>query len=179
MTPDAGRVALGEHVFFDSKAGIDLPPQRRRVGYVPQNYALFPHMRVLENVAYGLTDLPRRVREGRAREMLALVGLEQYAARRPSELSGGQQQRVALARALAIRPPLLLLDEPFASLDRETRTQLRAELRRILAELGPTLVLVTHDPEDVAELAEQVTVYDAGTGTLLDTAPELEALRVP
>jgi molybdate transport system ATP-binding protein len=179
MTPDAGRVALGGRVFFDSEAGVDLPPQQRRVGYVPQNYALFPHLRVLDNVAYGLANLPRRQRDARARELLALVQLDGYGDRRPAELSGGQQQRVAIARALAIRPPLLLLDEPFASLDHETRLQMRAELRRIQAEVGPTVVLVTHDPEDVTDLAEQVVVYENGLGRLLDDLGSLHPIPGP
>lgn len=146
---DAGRICQDGEVLHDAAAGIDLPPQQRGVGYVPQSYALFPHLSVAGNIAFGL-----RVRGAEAErlvaEQVAQMGLQGLERRRPSQLSGGQQQRVALARALILRPRLLLLDEPFAALD----TTLRADLRTLVAGLPPlagcTVLIVTHDPADAA-----------------------------
>lgn len=166
VTPDRGRIVVRDRVLFDSELGPNLPPQQRRVGYVPQHYAVFPHLTALENVAYGLIAPDRREQEARARALLETVGLADQASLRPAQLSGGQQQRVALARALAIEPPLLLLDEPFASLDRETRLETQAQLQRLQADLDLTIVLVTHDPEDVAALSGDVVVFDRGSGVL-------------
>ncbi|HUP50136.1 MAG TPA: ABC transporter ATP-binding protein [Thermoanaerobaculia bacterium] len=136
----------------------DLPPEKRRVGMLFQQGALFPHLTVLENVAFGLS----RGESGRAHEALRLVGLERLEKRRPHELSGGEQQRVALARALAPRPRLVLLDEPFAALDAPLRARLREEVRDILNTTGTTAVLVTHDQEEALSIADQVSVMREG-----------------
>ena len=161
MEPDAGHIALDGKALFDDEAGIDLPPQLRRVGYVPQHYALFPHLDVAANVGFGLRD--RRTPQSRERvaEMLATTGLSGLARRRPRALSGGQQQRVALARALILDPRILLLDEPFAALDEPARVSLRIELADLIARLGVHALLVTHDPDDLAA-AGQVIAYAHG-----------------
>lgn len=161
VRPDRGRIALDEEPLFDADHGIDLPPQARRVGYVPQQYALFPHLDVVGNVGFGLKN-PRSP-DGRRRiaEMLELVGLTGLERRRPRELSGGQQQRVALARALILRPRLLLLDEPFAALDTALREELRAGLVALQRALGFQVLLVSHDPAD-ATLAGQRVVLEHG-----------------
>jgi ABC-type Fe3+/spermidine/putrescine transport system ATPase subunit len=162
LRPDAGRIALDGEPLFDRARGIDLPPERRRVGYVPQGYALFPHLTVAENVTYGLGGLPRAEVGRRLDEVLALLGLRGLADRRPGQVSGGQQQRVALARALVVRPRLLLLDEPFAALDAEIRRLLRAELAELQRRLGIAVVFVTHDLGEAHALGEQVALYDRG-----------------
>jgi iron(III) transport system ATP-binding protein len=152
--PDAGSVVLaGEDV---AGPGRFVPPERRRVGVVFQDYALFPHLTVAQNVGYGVRDRARR--SGRVGEMLELVGLTAEAARLPHELSGGQQQRVAMARALAPEPALVLLDEPFSNLDAALRARVRAEVRAILREADATAVFVTHDQEEALSLADRVAV---------------------
>ena len=160
-TPDRGLIRSGERVLFDSATGIDLPPQRRRVGYVPQQYALFPHLTALENVAFplrkGLRWPASRANE-RARELLASFGLGDKLDVHPGGLSGGQQQRVALARALSSDPEILLLDEPFAALDGPIRAELRAELRALQQRLRIPAIFVTHDLEEAATLATRIAV---------------------
>ena len=167
--PDAGTIALdGELV---AGQGRSRPPQRRRVGYVPQEGALFPHLSVAANVTFGL---PRRQRSGTARvtELLELVGLDPGLARRhPHELSGGQQQRVALARALAPQPSIVLLDEPFSSLDAALRESTRRAVGAALAAAGATAVLVTHDQAEALSLADEVAVMREGRLVQL-AAPE-------
>ncbi len=162
LRPDAGRIVAKGRVLFDSAARVDLPPQRRRVGYVPQNYGLFPHLSVEQNVAYGLRPVRDGDREERVRSLLELMHLEGLAARRPHELSGGQQQRVALARAMALHPDILLLDEPFAALDTAIRAGLRDELIELQRRSGLTVVLVTHDLSDAFLLGDRMAVLDAG-----------------
>lgn len=146
--PDSGRIALGGRVLDDARTHV--PPFLRDVAYVFQEYALFPHLDVLDNVAYGLAARGAGAAERRAaaREQLGRLGVERLAAARPHALSGGERQRVALARALAVRPQALLLDEPFAALDAGTRSRVRAELRATLATLDIPVVLVTHDDAD-------------------------------
>ncbi len=161
LRPDGGRILANGRALFDSAARVDLPPQRRRVGYVPQNYGLFPHLTVQENVAYGLQS-PRDGRAERVRALLELMHLEGLAGRRPHELSGGQQQRVALARAMALRPDILLLDEPFAALDTAIRADLRDELIELQRRSGLTVVVVTHDLADAFLLGDRMAVLDAG-----------------
>ena len=157
--PDSGRVII------EGRDATALPPERRNVSIVFQNYALFPHMTVAENVAYGLLmrGVPRREREQAVKEALQLVGLSDFERRRPDELSAGQQQRVALARALAPRPHTLLLDEPLSALDADLRERLRLEIRRIQRELRITTILVTHDQEEALGIADRVAVMNEGT----------------
>jgi iron(III) transport system ATP-binding protein len=160
LTPDAGSIALaGREV---AGPGRNVPPERRHVGLVFQDYALFPHLSVARNVAYGLQGVPRRRRGHRVAEVLELVGLGGLEHRAPSELSGGQQQRVALARALAPEPELVLLDEPFSGLDAALRATVREDVRRILREADQTAVFVTHDQEEALSLADRVAVMHAG-----------------
>jgi molybdate transport system ATP-binding protein len=162
IRPDRGRIVVDGRVFFDAAAGIELPPQARRVGYVFQSYALFPHLTVAENVGFGLRDRPRQQRLERTGVVLERLGLSGLGGRRPSELSGGQRQRVALGRALAIDPALLLLDEPLSALDAPTRAGLRDELRAVLLDWGIPAVLVTHDFTEAYRLGDRIVVYDAG-----------------
>lgn len=162
---DTGAIASNGRVLFDSGAGINLSPQQRRVGYVPQHYALFPHLDARENIAF-----PLRKGQGwtaarasaRAGELLELLGLSAFAEVRPRQLSGGQQQRVAIARALAGDPEILLLDEPFSALDAPTREELRAGFRQIQRRLNIPVLLVTHDLEEAATLAPRMAVIIDG-----------------
>ncbi len=166
--PDEGRILI------DGQDMTDVPPYRRPVNLMFQSYALFPHMSVAENVAYGLKreGVGRAEIASRVEEMLALVRLETLGARRPPQLSGGQRQRVALARALIKRPKLLLLDEPLAALDRKLRESTRFELVRLQEQLGLTFVVVTHDQEEAMSMASRLAVMNAGrivqTGTPRD-----------
>jgi iron(III) transport system ATP-binding protein len=163
---DAGSVLLGgQEVAGD---GVCLPPERRRVGVVPQEGALFPHLSVADNVAFGLRRRDRRRRE-RVEEMLALVGLAGYGARMPAQLSGGQQQRVAVARALAPEPDVVLLDEPFSALDAGLRVSVREDVRAALHAAGATAVLVTHDQEEALSTADVVAVMRDGVVVQADT----------
>lgn len=145
------------------------PPEKRGVGMVFQDYALFPHMSVAGNICFGLAHLPRPAQQARAAEVLQLVGLQDFAQRMPHELSGGQQQRVALARALARKPAVLLLDEPFSSLDAAMREQLAQELRRILQAAGSTALIVTHDQHEAFAMADRIGVMQAGQLQQWDT----------
>ena len=158
--PDAGEIYLIERLV--SRPGLVLPPERRHVGMVFQDYALFPHLSIGQNIQFGLFRWPAAQRRTRLIDLLQLVGLEGMAERYPHELSGGQQQRVALARALAPNPQLLLLDEPFSNLDATLRQQLRAEVQTILSRAGITTVLVTHDQEEALSLADALAVIDQG-----------------
>jgi len=162
MRPDAGRVEVNGRLLFDSASGVNLPPQERRLGYVPQSYALFPHLTVEQNVAYGIQRLDPARRRALVREMVELVGLQGLERRRPRELSGGQQQRVALARALASRPELLVLDEPFSNIDTGLRGTLRRELLDLQARSGITTLVVTHDLDDAFFLGSRIVVIDRG-----------------
>ena len=165
-TPDEGRIVVGERTIFDSSLKIRVPARYRNVGYVFQDYALFPHLTVAQNVSFGLKQgwpwyLPRgeRLRLEEALEIFELTHLK-YSL--PRDLSGGQRQRVALARALIRRPSLLLLDEPFSALDALLRVKMRQELLKIKERCTIPVILITHDPEDVAALAETVVVYEPG-----------------
>jgi iron(III) transport system ATP-binding protein len=160
--PDEGQVIIADRVVADAAAGIAVPPEERGVGVVFQDYALFPHLTVQDNVAFGLHARPRPERAARARNVLDLVGLTDFARRYPHELSGGQQQRVALARALAPEPSLLLLDEPFSNLDADLRAQMRDEVEKLLRGTGTTAVFVTHDQEEAFTIADVVGVLDGG-----------------
>ena len=177
IRPDAGRIVIDDRVLFDAAAGVNLPPQERRVGYVFQSYALFPHLSVAGNVGFGLRDRPRQERERRVAEVLERLDLTGLAPRWPSELSGGQRQRVALGRALAIDPALLLLDEPLSALDAPLRRALRDELRAILSGWGTAAVLVTHDFTEAYRLADRIVVYE--NGRVIQAAPRAELLWQP
>ena len=158
LRPTAGRVLV------DGAPVGHLPPNRRGVGIVFQNYALFPHLTVADNVAYGLEAhrLPRERVRARVAEMLALVRMEDFADRWPRELSGGQQQRIALARALAVEPTILLLDEPFGALDKNLRLDMQIEVKRLQRQFGITSVLVTHDQEEALSIADRIAVLNRG-----------------
>jgi molybdate transport system ATP-binding protein len=177
VRPDAGRIVADGRVFYDGAAGLDLPPQRRRIGYVFQGYALFPHLTVAANVAFGLRDRPRAERAERTRLVLERLGLGGFERRYPRELSGGQQQRVALGRALAIDPALLLLDEPLSALDQPLRRALRDELREILRDWGTAAVVVTHDFTEAYRLGDRIVVYEAGQ--VIQSAARSELLWQP
>jgi molybdate transport system ATP-binding protein len=160
--PDRGRIVINGRAFFDAATGVDLPPQQRRLGYVFQGYALFPHLTVGQNIAFGLRGRPRSEQRRRAAEVIARLELGGLEDRAPRELSGGQQQRVALGRALAVDPELLLLDEPLSALDAPLRRQLRDDLERTLRDWRIPTVLVTHDLSEAYQLADRVIVYDHG-----------------
>jgi len=160
--PTQGRVRVDDAVWFDSSAGICLAPHRRRAGLVFQNYALFPHMTAIDNVAAGLAHLPASRRRQRAAELLALVHLPGLENRYPANLSGGQQQRVAVARALAREPRVLLLDEPFSAVDRETRERLYRELAAMRRRLSMPVLLVTHDLNEALMLADKLVLLRRG-----------------
>lgn len=162
FSPETGRIVIDGQTVYDSTQQVNLPPQLRHVGYVPQHYALFPHLTARENISFGLVHLPRREQGQRADELIELFDLRGLEHRRPRELSGGQQQRVALARALAVQPRLLLLDEPFAALDVPLRGVLRQELAQVQARWGITMLIVTHDLADAFALGQRVIVYDRG-----------------
>ena len=156
----SGEIRMGGRPL--SRPGWSLPPEQRRVGMVFQDFALFPHLRVAQNVAFGLKQWPERERRQRVADLLALVGLSDYGDAWPHQLSGGQQQRVAVARAMAPRPGLLLLDEPFSSLDVELRESMAREVRDILKEEGITAILVTHDQYEAFAMADEIGVINQG-----------------
>ena len=177
-TPDEGAIRFGDEVWFQKsgkrKNGNNfLPPQHRRIGFVPQDYALFPHLTVVRNVGYGLNELPAAERAARVAETLRWLGLDGLTNRLPRELSGGQQQRVALARAVVRRPRLLLLDEPLAALDTPTRLRLRGELRQLLRQLSIPTVLVTHDRFEALALGDDVVVLHDGRNVQHGAAHEV------
>jgi molybdate transport system ATP-binding protein len=161
--PDAGRITFDGECWFDAGRGLDVPPQRRGVGLLFQEYALFPHLSVAANLGYGLHRLGRTAREARVAELAGRLGVTDLLARRTTELSGGQRQRVALARALAPRPRLLLLDEPLSALDAPTREALRGELRHLLEQAGVPAIVVTHDRIEALALGDRLAVLVDGT----------------
>jgi molybdate transport system ATP-binding protein len=160
--PASGEIACRGEIWLDTASGVELPPQHRQVGLVFQDYALFPHMTAEGNIAAALGHTPRAERAGRARELLAMVGLQGLDDRRPAALSGGQQQRVAVARALARDPAVLLLDEPFSAVDQVTRRKLQRELARLRRAVRIPILLVTHDLEEAAALADRIVVLHRG-----------------
>ena len=166
LRPDAGRIRLGEDVVFDARAGIDVPARRRGIGYVFQDYALFPHRTVSQNVAAALAPmLGHRLRERdreRVASLLAAFELAPIASSYPSQISGGQRQRTALARALAAEPRLLLLDEPFNALDTALRARMRREVLQVWERFKVPILLITHDAEDSAAFGRQVIEIEEG-----------------
>jgi iron(III) transport system ATP-binding protein len=166
-----GEIRLSGRVV--SRPGVAVPPEKRRVGMVFQDYALFPHLRIAENIAFGLQGASRGERAARLEELARLTGLSGVLAKYPHEISGGQQQRVALARALAPRPELLLLDEPFSNLDVELRERLSLELRDIIRASGATAILVTHDQHEAFAMADEIGILHEGRIQQWDTAYNL------
>lgn len=168
ITPDAGRIALNGRVLFDAGSGIDVPSRHRKIGYLFQDYALFPHLSVFENVGFGLKRtwqwrLSKQDRRS-VEELLEIFELLHLGKSFPFDLSGGQKQRVALARALVNKPDLLLLDEPFSALDTLLRVKLREELWRIQSRFSIPVIMITHDPEDIEVFAETLVTYEKGCG---------------
>jgi molybdate transport system ATP-binding protein len=182
VTPDAGRIAIDGRVLFDSQVGIDLPPKGRRLGYVFQDLALFPHLTVEANVSYGLIGLRATERWHRVAGALESLGIAQLRERRPAQLSGGERQRVALARALVTQPSILLLDEPLAALDLPIRMKIADDLRRSIQNLPIPVLYVTHSRDEVFMLGERLLVLEQGRliaqGTPHDvmSAPQSEAV---
>ena len=160
--PEEGRIQFGSTTWVDAVSNIRLSPQARRIGYMPQDYALFPTHTVAGNIEYGLSDLPTEARRERVRELIALLQLQGLEQAKPAQLSGGQQQRAALARAIARQPQLLLLDEPLSALDAPTRAKLCSELRMLLKQLAIPAVVVTHDWAEALTLGDIIAVMNAG-----------------
>jgi molybdate transport system ATP-binding protein len=179
VRPDSGHVQIAGRRLYDSSAGVHLPPQARGLGFVLQDYALFPHLTVSQNVAFALhrgwRNPARNVQAPAAQRWIDALHLQAVAGQYPHQLSGGQRQRVALARALVHEPPALLLDEPFAALDQALRRRLRAELRELQAQLGIPTLLITHDDDDLRELADEVVMMRAGRVVTAADLPEVEA----
>jgi molybdate transport system ATP-binding protein len=177
--PESGSIRLDDDVLADPAGGIAVPAWRRDVGYVAQDYALFPHLTVAQNVAFGLEakHLARREIASRVAKTLRLTRISELARRRPTTLSGGQQQRAALARALVLDPRLLLLDEPLAALDLQTRRQVRGELRDLLRDLGGVTLYVTHSPLEALLFGDRIVVLEQGRVTQIGTRDDL--LRHP
>ena len=173
LKPDAGEVWVGERCL--SSAATVIPPERRRMAMIFQSYALWPHMTVAQNVAYGLkfAGVPRSERDRRVKAMLQVVQLPGYEARYPGELSGGQQQRIAVARALVVEPEILLLDEPLSNLDASLREEMRFEIRRLHEAFNITTLYVTHDQAEAMVIADRVAVLDRGRVAQIGRAEEL------
>ena len=176
-TPDRGRIALNGRVLFDSAAGVNVPPRERRIGLLFQNYALFPHLTVAENISFGMARLSENEKRRRVTERLAAVHLDGLAERYPQTLSGGEQQRVALARALAIEPAALLLDEPFSALDTHLRGALERQLRETLASYPGSTVFVSHNLEETYRVCEKLVVLSKGG--VVARGPKEEIFRHP
>ncbi|HBV86077.1 MAG TPA: ABC transporter [Desulfosporosinus sp.] len=158
--PSKGRIKINEITMVDQS--VFVPPEKRGVGMVFQDYALFPHMTVSENIRFGLKKMNNKEKDFRINQMLDLVNLGDYGKRYPYELSGGQQQRVAIARTLAPKPSLLLLDEPFSNLDTELRSKIREEINIILKQTSITVIFVTHDKEDAKAMADRIVILKEG-----------------
>ncbi len=178
-TPSKGSISIGGTVVFDADRGINLPPNRRDVGFLFQNYALWPHMTVYQNIAFGLENLKwsRDRIQNRVQELLKLLRIESFEKRYPSELSGGQQQRVAIARTLAPGPKVLFMDEPLSNLDAKLRMEMRTELKRLHRDTDATFVYVTHDQLEAMTLSTRICIMEAGV--LQQYAPPLEMYNNP
>jgi molybdate transport system permease protein len=176
-TPDRGRIALNGRVLFDHDAKVNTPAARRRIGFVFQDYALFPHLTVAQNVGFGLRALPEPEQRARIAKQLELLHISDLAHRYPKEISGGQRQRVAIARCMAIEPDALLLDEPFAALDPHLRRQMEEQLRATLADYNGVVVFVTHDMEEAFRFCTDLLVLDGGR--IIAQGPKLELFERP
>jgi molybdate transport system ATP-binding protein len=175
-SPDRGRVQYDEQTWVDTDRHVrPLDPEHRRIGYVVQNYALFPHLSVARNIAYGLRSLTRAERRSRVCEVMDLLGISALSEAMPASLSGGEQQRVAMARALVVRPRLMLLDEPLSALDASIRPRVRGELRNTLRRFAIPAIVVTHDLEDALTLGDRIGVMEQGRIIQLGTADDLFA----
>jgi molybdate transport system ATP-binding protein len=175
--PDSGRIAVGDRLLFDCALRLNVPLAKRRVGYVMQDLALFPHLTVEQNVEYGLAHLPRAARKNRAGSMLREFGIEHLREQRPDKISGGERQRVALARSLVTEPCVLLLDEPLAGLDRVTKSKILDDLRRWNQAHRIPILYVTHSREEVVALGERVLVL--GEGRIIAEGTPHEVMRAP
>ncbi|WP_440947165.1 ABC transporter ATP-binding protein [Methanosarcina sp. T3] len=171
--PDAGTIKINGTVYFDGRKKVNLPPQKRKIGYMFQENALFPHMNVRQNIEFGLKGLSSMEKTDRVNEMLDLVGIEELEFAYPDELSGGQKQKVALARALAPSPEVLLLDEPFSALDTVVRLKLRKELRDIQKRLGIPVIFITHDPVEAFTMADRMAVFEDGRVQQIGTPEDI------
>ena len=178
-TPTEGKISIGNRVVFDSDQGINLPPNKREVGFLFQNYALWPHMTVYQNIAFGLENMKwgKEKIQARVKALLEMLRIEQLEHRYPSQLSGGQQQRVAIARTLAPGPKVLFMDEPLSNLDAKLRMEMRTELKRLHRETDSTFVYVTHDQQEAMTLSTMVCVIDKGR--LQQYAPPLQMYNNP
>ena len=178
-TPTSGQIIIDGVTVFDAEKGINVPPDRRDVGFLFQNYALWPHMTVYKNIAFGLENLkwPKDRIAERVEELLKMLKIEQFGSRYPSELSGGQQQRVAIARTLAPRPRVLFMDEPLSNLDAKLRGEMRTELKRLHVDTNSTFIYVTHDQLEAMTLSTKVCLME--NGKLRQFAPPLEIYKRP
>ena len=175
--PDDGRIVAGETVFFDSESGVNLPPQKRRIAYVFQSLALFPHLTVEQNVEYGLNDLPAGKRQKRAAEILEIFSVQKLKDRKPDQISGGEKQRVALARSLVTNPRVLLLDEPLTGLDAELKNAILQDLRAWNTAYRIPILYVTHNREEVDALGERVIAIE--NGHIITHGSPMEVLDAP
>jgi len=176
--PQEGSITLARRALFDAPGGVDVAPEARRIGYLFQHYALFPHLDVAENIGFGLFKRHRAERDDRVRRALEFLDLRAIEHARPAELSGGERQRVALARALVTEPAALLLDEPLAALDVENRSRIRLELRALLRRLAIPTIVVSHDYDDARVLGDRISVMDRGRIVQTGTPTELAASPV-
>jgi len=178
-TPTEGRITIGDRVVFDSEKGINISPAKRDIGFLFQNYALWPHMTVYQNIAFGLENLKWKKEDikKRVQEMLEMLKIEEFVQRYPAELSGGQQQRVAIARTLAPKPQVLFMDEPLSNLDAKLRSEMRTELKRLHSDSDSTFVYVTHDQLEAMTLATKVCLINKGV--LQQYEPPLTVYKRP
>ncbi len=173
IKPDQGKVVINGRTVFDSDKGINLPPKDRRIGYLFQNYALFPHMTISENIAFGLDGLKKIDKNKRVKDLMENFHLKDMDRKYPRQLSGGQQQRVALARALVVEPEILLLDEPFSALDDHLRNHMIREMSESLKEFQGTTLYVTHSIEEAYRLCSRIAILNAGSVEAFDTKRSL------